>query len=166
MPYKDPARARERARSYYYEHREKLLRASAEWRKLNPERAKELRRMSHVRNPELGRENRKRYRARHPEQIKAQRQAQRQKDSYKLTTRGYHLRRTYGITDLIWDALLEMQGGGCAICGNNKKKLVVDHDHQSGRIRGLLCQSCNIGLAKFRDDRALLGDALSYLISH
>lgn len=53
--------------------------------------------------------------------------------------------RVYGLTAEQYDALLERQGGRCAICRNRpgKKRLAVDHDHGTGEVRGLLCGSCN-----------------------
>ena len=50
----------------------------------------------------------------------------------------------------------------CVICGSNEK-LVVDHDHQTGKIRGMLCNHCNRGLGHFRDDPMLLEFAAQYL---
>ena len=53
-----------------------------------------------------------------------------------------------GVTDAEYDRLLSAQGGGCAICGNPPKtrRLHVDHDHKTGRVRGLLCHRCNRAL--------------------
>jgi hypothetical protein len=76
-----------------------------------------------------------------------------------------HLRRTFGITQADYDALLASQGGGCAICGKPPRKisLHVDHDHETGEIRGLLCVGCNNALGQFHDDAALLDRAISYV---
>lgn len=54
------------------------------------------------------------------------------------------LRRKYGITLEQYNELLARQGGVCAICGGeDQKRLAVDHDHKTGKVRGLLCARCN-----------------------
>ena len=72
----------------------------------------------------------------------------------------------YGITEEDYDNLFSMQGGVCYICTNppGKHRLSVDHDHKSGRIRGLLCHNCNHALGKFKDNISLLLRAVKYLI--
>ena len=50
----------------------------------------------------------------------------------------------------------------CVICGS-KEQLVVDHDHVTGKVRGMLCNHCNRGLGHFRDDPVLLEFAAQYL---
>lgn len=57
------------------------------------------------------------------------------------------------------------QGGCCAICGEpeGKDRLVVDHDHTTGKVRGLLCRTHNVGLGHFGDSTALLQAAINYL---
>lgn len=78
------------------------------------------------------------------------------------------LQKLYGITAQRYRELLDQQGGCCAICkatavGGNGKRWHVDHCHKTGAIRGLLCQRCNMGLGYFRDDPALLAQAIKYL---
>jgi hypothetical protein len=70
-------------------------------------------------------------------------------------------------------AAVEAQGGKCAICGKvpcgnspTTRSLHVDHDHATGRLRGLLCLNCNHGLGKFSDNPALLVAAVDYLLRH
>jgi Recombination endonuclease VII len=73
---------------------------------------------------------------------------------------------TYGITGEQYDALLEAQGGRCAICGNRprKQRLAVDHDHATGEVRGLLCKRCNHNLlGAAHENTAILQRAIDYL---
>jgi hypothetical protein len=64
--------------------------------------------------------------------------------SQNLTTR-------YGIDQTDYDAMLAKQGGKCALCGGAMARPVVDHCHQSGAVRGILCHPCNIKLPVFED---------------
>lgn len=78
------------------------------------------------------------------------------------------LRRKYGIGLVDYDQMLEAQKGLCAIClspdsRNGNRGMVVDHDHATGQVRGLLCGTCNTALGKFRDNPAILRSAISYL---
>jgi hypothetical protein len=80
------------------------------------------------------------------------------------------IKRKYGITLSDYDKMLEKQNGQCAICGTRKVpncgRFVVDHDHSSGKIRGLLCSNCNTGLGLLGDDPQTLESALTYLRKH
>ena len=58
--------------------------------------------------------------------------------------------------------MIEVQGGLCLICREKPAKH-VDHDHATGKVRGILCFSCNRGLGKFEDDPSLLERAITYL---
>ncbi len=73
-------------------------------------------------------------------------------------------RKLYGIDDADWQGLLEAQDGRCGICGEQPgHTLCVDHDHVTGRVRGLLCRECNHMLGNARDNIATLHAAVSYL---
>lgn len=78
-----------------------------------------------------------------------------------------HLRRTFGMTVAEYDAMLDAQGGGCAICGAppGERAHPVDHDHETGAVRGILCDPCNRGLGSFADDPDRLLSAVAYLLS-
>ena len=74
--------------------------------------------------------------------------------------------RKYGLTPEAFAVLLEVQSGSCAICRAELLKgrgTHVDHDHVTGRVRGLLCNPCNLGLGVFRDSREYLAAAIDYL---
>lgn len=80
-------------------------------------------------------------------------------------SRGYHLRRRYGLTTEEADAMLAAQGGFCAIC-RAAPAVHVDHDHATNAVRDLLCFHCNGGLGQFRDDPDVLRLAAAYVERH
>lgn len=84
-----------------------------------------------------------------------------------LYLKSRNLLRDFGITLNDYNNLLNKQNGKCAICNgepNSKNKtLGVDHCHNTGRVRGLLCDKCNRGLGLFLDNIDLLGKAIKYL---
>ena len=80
-------------------------------------------------------------------------------------SRNYHLKRRYGITAAEADAMLEAQGGLCAICRERPAEH-VDHDHLTGKVRALLCFCCNQGLGNFRDRADVMQLAIAYLQTH
>jgi hypothetical protein len=76
------------------------------------------------------------------------------------------LANRYRLTTAQFDALIEAQGNACAICGAHPPKgrrLHIDHDHETGAVRGLLCSRCNQGVGFFRDIPELLVRAAGYL---
>jgi hypothetical protein len=126
------------------EEREARLKRSSAWQKANPERVATY--------------ARKRTKAHHgglwPPNV--------------LASRKSKLLKHYSLTLEDYDRMLEEQGGGCAICrtvtpGRGKRSFCVDHDHNDGRIRGLLCMNCNCALGFFQDDIRLIGRAIAYL---
>jgi hypothetical protein len=84
--------------------------------------------------------------------------------------RRYELERNYGFTPEAFDQMLESQGHRCAICGTDtpggKGAWHVDHDHDTGAVRGLLCHHCNTAIGNLKDDPELLRKAANYIESH
>lgn len=73
----------------------------------------------------------------------------------------------YGMTNEDYENMYEDQDGRCAICKNRSiKKLVVDHDHTNGKVRGLLCNKCNVGIGLLQDSPELLEIARIYILAH
>lgn len=93
------------------------------------------------------------------------------RDRYLVRQRNSNLKTKYGLTEKEYDQLLYSQQGVCAICQGPpvntnppyNSKLVVDHNHNTGQIRGLLCQRCNQGLGLFKDSTTYLQSAIDYL---
>ena len=81
----------------------------------------------------------------------------------RLERRRDKIRAKYGLYWRDWEALLIAQSGRCAICESPMRDPNVDHCHQSGQVRGLLCPTCNQGLGLFLDDPVRLRAALAYL---
>src|SRR3990167_8748410 len=79
----------------------------------------------------------------------------------------YHLKRRYGLTVEDYKRILAAQGGHCALCSmrpsETKKRFCVDHCHQTGMIRGILCKFCNSKLGWFENRAAAVA---KYLDNH
>lgn len=95
-------------------------------------------------------------------------------EELRQKARERHLRRSYGINASEYGALLSRQAGVCAICGqpeqhaggrhgDTQRQLAVDHDHETGMVRGLLCSFCNTAIGALRHDVNLLARAITYL---
>lgn len=124
------------------DHREELKAYHQAWYQENKERVR-------LRNLEYRKKNREKYRAAH---------------------RARQIRGRYGIEAEEFDRLMIEQQGLCKIChvqmvigGLDHDSVCIDHDHETGRVRGLLCHRCNLGLGGFRDKMALVQAALDYL---
>lgn len=130
-------------RRYYRENKHK-------WNKRTPEQQEEYnrrRREKYKSDPE--------YR----EKVKEQSDSARKKNPWqrRLTQ--------YGLTHYEYELMLN---DGCGICGASfeleSTKVAIDHDHSTGKVRGLLCQPCNLGIGHFRDDPIALANAVNYLM--
>jgi len=75
----------------------------------------------------------------------------------------YVLVKKYGITQAQKKKMISDQGNKCAICGDEHRLLVVDHCHDTGKVRGMLCTKCNTAIGKLNDDPGMLRKAISYL---
>lgn len=97
----------------------------------------------------------------------AMNERQRQAPDKDVRQHAYNLHYKFGITIEQWEALYAAQVGCCAIChspdAKGRGRLHVDHNHKTGKIRGLLCMECNVGLGKFQDDPDLLLAAVTYI---
>jgi len=113
-----------------------------------------------------GGESEERYRQ---TQLKNNRAKYAESKAHRDKIRGAGFKRMYGISLKEYEELLRVQKGKCNICGAHEsleiKKLAVDHSHDSEKVRGLLCQRCNLMLGKFNENLECLTRAKKYLES-
>ena len=88
----------------------------------------------------------------------------------KQYRRSSNLKHNYGMTYREYNLKYEQQNGCCAICEKHQSEiplaLAVDHDHQTGAVRELLCVNCNLGIGNFQDSPDLMKKAIRYLELH
>ena len=82
-------------------------------------------------------------------------------EKWRTGERRRRLKCYYGITLEDWDRMFQEQNGVCAVC-KQSKKLVVDHNHTTKKVRGLLCNYCNILLGMIDKDKTMILNALKY----
>lgn len=83
-----------------------------------------------------------------------------------LAHRKWCIKNTYGLTLEQYDQMFEDQGGVCKTCGKvnrDGRRLYIDHNHETGKVRGLLCHRCNSLLGFVKDDIDILQNILAYL---
>jgi hypothetical protein len=95
----------------------------------------------------------------------ARRDAKAKAEAQKARAHARYVERTYGLAPGEYDRMLADQDGRCAICGKQPrtKRLSVDHDHRTGKVRALLCQPCNRGLRSFEFDYVPAQQAAIYI---
>ena len=83
--------------------------------------------------------------------------------------REWNLKTNFGMTIQNYEELLDKQNGTCDICNGineNGNRLSVDHDHNTGKIRSLLCSNCNLMIGNAREDVVVLNNAIEYIKKH
>ena len=123
---------------------------------------------------EIKNEKERGYRAADPEKYRAIAHKSKNKNRDKIHKS--EIKRLYGIHPDEYDRMFTEQNGTCKICEKPETrasrtpgkicKLAVDHDHQTGQVRALLCSDCNTGIGKLKDDPALIDKAAAYLRSY
>ena len=97
---------------------------------------------------------------------------QRAREAHTTEARRARTLAKYGLTQDDYDRILKEQNGGCAICGttesghNESEHFVVDHNHETGETRGLLCNLCNLAIGRFKDSKRNMIAATFYLTKY
>ncbi len=159
------------------------------YRLANAEKLRAYNKAYQVRNKEKKQVYRKEFWAKHKERLSAHRKTYQKANTERLNAYNrkwyaknieserasgiawYHANESeirckrYGLTITAYRDLLDRQSGACAICLSlpNRNRLHIDHDHATGRVRGLLCTRCNAGIGMFRDNPELMLAAAEYV---
>lgn len=156
------ATLRECVRRYRKKHPEASRKSNERYRKKHPEVFRKANKVWRSKNPEGYKKATREWKAKNPE-------------AFKLIQRRIALKRKYGLTVEQYQAMLDSQGGLCAICRQPEGKtsnrgepisLSVDHCHTTGRVRQLLCVMCNIVVGCSRERPEVLLAAVEYLKRH
>ena len=128
--------------------------AATKWAKEHPDRTKAMHKAYRERYPERHQEYRRKHYLANKPRLNAKRRQE--------------LLRDKGITAEQFDQMLTKQNGGCAICGSERGSprwptLHIDHDAETGAVRGLLCMECNTGIGKLKHNIDLLNKSIEYL---
>lgn len=132
-----------------------------QWAKDNEGHIKQYNRQWYKNNSECRKENTKQWKKDNPEKVR-----QWNKDNPRKR-RQTRFKCSYGLSYEDWQEMWDNQDGKCAICAEpfkNPSSANVDHNHETDKIRGLLCQKCNLGLGLFNDNPRLVFKAFEYLL--
>lgn len=148
------------------EQKKKRAEYARMWRKNNPEKVAEHAKRTRIKNKEKIKQRQKEWRENNRAHV-----SEKGKKWYIENVdrvRNNQLKLHFGISLEKYNKILDKQNGVCAVCGSSseKRKFSVDHDHETGKIRGLLCRGCNVGIGNLKDDIIVIENALNYLKKH
>ena len=154
-------------RDYYYKNRLLLLEKARLYDTTHRKRIGERDRLHRLSNIDFYREkDRKYYAANRKKALESVKEYYYHRGG-KEYQRNRILHQKYGISDEEYKRMLKEQGGGCAICGITRDKIgraiAVDHCHETGRVRGLLCGSCNRFIGLINEDIEIAKKLVKYL---
>lgn len=145
----------QKRKEYYVKNKQRILEKSAQYYSGNKEKVLKRIAEMHKKNPIPGREKAKNFAQKNPEKLKEYQKTwkERHPEKRKLYTRNSRI-RAYGIEPETYYKMLEQQGHRCAICRAEPKKRVmsIDHNHKTNKVRGLLCDGCNLSLGHLERD--------------
>lgn len=169
MPWANKERQREMQKKWRDAHRAEMKTKRAQWAAEHKEWCREWKRQWVKKHPDRAREIWERWNKLHPVERKRISRESKKRTYANMTDRerkALNLRK-HGLSIERYEEMIANQGGGCAICGDvSNTGLVVDHDHSSGQVRGLLCVRCNSMLGMAKDNQRTLILGAEYLRAH
>jgi hypothetical protein len=157
-----------RNKKYYQEHKDNMNKKSHEYHKEHKKEEKEYHKKYRQENHEHIVAHSKNYRQENKEKIVMHRKEY--NDAHKKERKEYRIKATFGLTLSEYNKIYISQKGCCAICKipeseikGRWKSLCADHNHKTGKVRGLLCPKCNTAIGFFQDDSKIVKEVLFYL---
>lgn len=142
----------EHQRKYYLKHKDKVIAKSALYYSENKPKILKRLKKQYQNNPIPKLEQAKKWAKNNPDKVKEKQKTwkERHPEKRKEILRNSRI-RAYGISPETYYEMLEKQGNECAICKtkSTRRAMNIDHDHKTGKVRGLLCDGCNLSLGHF-----------------
>jgi hypothetical protein len=139
---------KEHDKKYKESHKEQIKKYNKEYRDKHKDEAREATRLWELNHPDIVKQRRKKWF---------------QKTKNKEYMKNYHLIKNYNITLDDYNKLFLKQEGKCKICHQSFESLIVDHNHKTNKVRGLLCDNCNCGIGFLKENTDILLEAIEYL---
>ena len=156
---------KESDKQYYEDNKEVILERQNQYYKDNTDKCNESKRNYYANNKVKCNERDKKYRDNNKEKIKKVKKEYTK--THKKETKNLNLKRCYGITIEQYNQMFNVQEGKCKVCGKHQSELYqplgVDHNHTTGKVRGLLCPNCNSILGHAKDNTDTLQKVIIYL---
>lgn len=168
MPYRDPKKKKEQSKRYYHSHKDKCREIRNRYEQTEKGKLANKRKFAKYNKTEKGKMTRRKYQQEHKTKMNEKARLYRLRNPAKvlesrkryyagkgkINARKNSIKQRYGISLEQYDQMFEKQNGRCAICGKPEtakfrgitKRLQVDHCHRSKKVRGLLCNVCNVRL--------------------
>jgi hypothetical protein len=156
----------------YYRNKKKILARRKKFRQEHPEVVREWNKKGmrnwRAKHRDAYNRSQKQYREKNKEKLRAQRKRRYAETYDPKKRRAEVIQVKWGLTTKMYQAMSKSQKHRCAICGckKNGKHFAVDHCHKTEKIRGLLCSSCNLAISHFKENIAILKNAILYLKKH
>lgn len=144
----------EYTKEYYKKNREKILKRNKDYYNSPHGKVKKI-------------ESVKKYKAKHVGKFKKYAEEYRSKPENKDRLKHLNLIRRYRISLDEYQSMYDKQNGLCEVCCTSSERLLaVDHNHKTGRIRGLLCSQCNLAIGNSKEDVKILKNMIKYINKH
>lgn len=161
---KNADRLRKKDREYFLKNKEKIMEYKSKWVEDNRDRVNELERIRRQKRLE----QKRKYYEEHKEEIRLKKKqlSEERKAKQKISKFRHHLKK-YNISYEDYMNILEKQQGKCLGCYRTEsqinKRLSVDHCHKTGRVRGLICFTCNLVIGNCYENIDTLNNLIEYL---